>query len=58
MAPQWVHKIYPDPAGMAEEPRKQNLHLMISVWSKFEEVNHFYDELVANGFQIPASRER
>jgi alpha-D-xyloside xylohydrolase len=54
-APQWDHKIYPDPAGMVEELRKQNLHLMISVWSKFEEVTHFYDELVANRFQIPGT---
>ncbi len=53
--PQWDHTIYPDPKGMVEALHDENIHFMISVWSKFDNFTSFYKEMFANGHILKGS---
>eukprot|EP00041_Stephanoeca_diplocostata_P027555 m.760306 g.760306 ORF g.760306 m.760306 type:complete len:310 (-) comp23200_c0_seq5:1278-2207(-) len=53
--PQWDPSIYPDPAGMVSTLHAADIHLMVSVWSKFDKQTSFYKVLDANGQLINGS---
>jgi alpha-D-xyloside xylohydrolase len=46
------NKNYPDPKGMVDELRKENFHLMISVWPFFEPGSAVYDEMDKRGWFV------
>ena len=43
--PQWDKSLYPDPAGMIAQLHAQNFHFMISVWSRFDNITTFYEQM-------------
>lgn len=53
--PQWDPSIYPDPKGMVANLTDQNIHLMVSVWSKFDKETSFYRNMSAKAFMIEGS---
>jgi len=47
---------YPDPAGMMKQLHDENVHLMISVWARFDDNTDHYKQLDAiNGLLSPQS---
>jgi alpha-D-xyloside xylohydrolase len=44
---------YPDPAGMMKQLHDEHIHLLISVWAKFDVGSHNADELKAAGALFP-----
>jgi alpha-D-xyloside xylohydrolase len=44
---------FPDPKGMTRELHDEKLHLIISVWAKFDKGSKNYDELDKAGFLYP-----
>ena len=48
-------KNIPDPAGMVKNLTEHNMHIMVSVWSKFDKTTTFFKNMSAQGFMIGAS---
>lgn len=46
---------YPDPKALVDEIHRQNAHIIISVWAKFEPGSDNYDELDKKGFLYPVT---
>lgn len=53
--PHWDPKIYPDPAAMTKELHSLNMHLMVSVWSKFDPNTSFYKQMDSSGWLLGKS---
>lgn len=48
-SPQWDPTYYPDPEGMVKSLHAMNLHFMVSVWCKFENVSAYLKPLEEAG---------
>jgi len=51
---QFADTRYPDPAGMMKQLHDENIHLIISVWAKFDVGSPNSDELKATGALYPS----
>eukprot|EP01062_Namystynia_karyoxenos_P073424 TRINITY_DN70220_c0_g1_i1.p1 TRINITY_DN70220_c0_g1~~TRINITY_DN70220_c0_g1_i1.p1 ORF type:complete len:916 (+),score=326.48 TRINITY_DN70220_c0_g1_i1:84-2750(+) len=54
--PQWDPSVYPDPAGMVKELHGMDIHLMVSVWSKFDTQTVFWKNMSARGWIMGDSK--
>lgn len=53
--PHWDHDVYPDPTTMVSELKSMDIHLMVSVWSKFDKKTSFYKQMEDGGFMLGGS---
>lgn len=53
--PHWDPKVYPEPAQMVQQLHDMHMHLMVSVWSKFDEKTSFYKEMKERSWTLGTS---